>query len=139
VTTGGVKSAAEERLAWQLAQIGLVPTHREFRFHPERKWRADFAYPGAQLLVEVEGGRGRHMRYAGFEEDCVKYGEAVALGYRVLRVTADMVKDGRAWRLVQRALAVAAGLDRGGGRIAAEAAAAAVSMENAARREAGKC
>lgn len=60
----------------------------EFRFHPSRKWRADFAIPSAKLLVEVDGGvwsGGRHTRGAGFVGDCEKLNAAACLGYRVLR------------------------------------------------------
>ena len=39
---------------------------------------------------------GRHTRGSGFEADCVKYAEAMLLGYRVLRVTPAMIADGRA-------------------------------------------
>ncbi len=96
---------------------------RELVFAPPRKWRFDFAFrfevsdlagevlrATPFLAIEVEGGtwvNGRHNRGAGFEEDARKYGEAVALGYRVLRVTSDMVKSGEALALVERALRLA--------------------------------
>ena len=95
---------------------------REFRFHPTRKWRTDFlvmhrfydevpdehvekrAYG---LLVEIEGivwqgPAGRHQRAKGFANDCEKYAEALVEGWMVLRVTPDMVKDGRAIRYVKK-------------------------------------
>lgn len=65
----------------------------EFRFHPTRKWRADFAIPSAKLLIEIDGGAwsgGRHTRGAGFIADQSKLNAAACLGYRVLRyVPAD--------------------------------------------------
>jgi len=47
--------------AWFLAKWLLVaPTYpepvREYRFHPKRKWRFDFAWPDCQVAVEIEGG-----------------------------------------------------------------------------------
>ena len=61
---------------------------REYRFHPERKWRFDFANPHMKVAVEIEGGAfsgGRHTRGAGFVADCEKYNQATVLGWRVLR------------------------------------------------------
>jgi len=78
--------------------VGLSP-EREFRFHPTRKWRSDFAFPDKMLLVEFEGGvytQGRHTRGAGFEGDCEKYNAAALLGYVVMRFTAKHVKGGTA-------------------------------------------
>lgn len=69
---------------------------REYRFHPVRKWRADFAIPEHKILLEIEGGGyvyGRHHRPAGYRKDCEKYNEAVKLGWRVLRYTTDMLRD----------------------------------------------
>jgi len=64
-----------------------------------RKWRFDFAWPGELLALEVEGGTwiaGRHARGAGIEGDCEKYGWALVMGWRVLRVTGKQVKSGQA-------------------------------------------
>lgn len=60
----------------------------EYRFHPDRKWRADFAIPSAKILIEIDGGvwsGGRHTRGAGFLGDMEKLNAAACLGYRVLR------------------------------------------------------
>lgn len=95
------KSQLELLLAAQLETAGLGPAEREWRFHPTRRWRFDFAYPHRQpkLAIEVEGGtwvRGRHTRGRGFEQDCEKYNAAASLGWLVFRFTGDMVNDGRA-------------------------------------------
>lgn len=71
---------------------------REYKFHPTRKWRADFKV-GLTLLVEVEGGVwsfGRHTRGKGFENDCEKYAAALMLGFRVLRITPKHIDNGQA-------------------------------------------
>ena len=62
-----------------------------------RDWRADFAYPERRILIECEGGtytHGGHVRGARYREDCTKYNAAQSLGFRVYRVTTDMVRDG---------------------------------------------
>ena len=100
-------SALEDELAQQMRLAGLPEPVREAMFHPSRKWRFDFSWPDAMLAVEVDGGTwagGRHSRGGGYTEDCVKYAEALCLGWRVLRVTGDMVQDGRALRYVEMAL-----------------------------------
>ena len=56
---------------------------KEFRFHPTRKWRADFAHLPSRTLIEIEGGiyvNGRHNRGAGFAADLEKYFEAALAG-----------------------------------------------------------
>lgn len=97
------ESKLELTLAMQIAQSPVVPEPvREYRFHPTRKWRVDFAFLDRTppLAVEVEGGtwrgNGRHSRGAGFEADCLKYNALSLAGWVLLRFTASMVNDGRA-------------------------------------------
>lgn len=69
---------------------------REHKFHPERRWRFDFAAPCAMVALEIEGGvwsGGRHTRGKGFIGDCHKYNGAVARGWKVLRVTPQMMES----------------------------------------------
>lgn len=80
---------------------------REYRFHPTRRWRFDFAWPDRRVAVEVEGGvwvGGRHVQGTGFEKDCEKYSEAASLGWRVLRVTPRHIRQGRALEWIGKAL-----------------------------------
>ena len=108
-------------LAVQCRQAGLPAPVREHRFHPVRRWRLDLAWVDHRVGVEVDGGAfrrrpcpscgaavvmgGRHTSGPGFRDDCVKLGEAAALGYRIIRVMPEQVKSGEALGWVERALA----------------------------------
>jgi len=70
------------------ASMGLPPPVPEHRFHPERRWRFDYAWPDSKIALEVEGGTwigGRHSTGAGMQADMAKYNEAAALGWRLIR------------------------------------------------------
>lgn len=63
---------------------------KEYKFHPERRWRFDYAIPEHKIALEVEGGvwtQGRHTRPQGFLGDIEKYNEATLMGWRVFRTT----------------------------------------------------
>ena len=102
----------ERQLAAALALAGLPAPVPQFRFAPPRQWKADFAWPEARLLVEVDGGvftRGRHTRGAGYIKDCEKLNAAVLAGWRVLRVTRPHIRRGQAVQWVTQALSGVAG------------------------------
>jgi hypothetical protein len=85
----------------QCALAGLPTPTKELRFAPPRCWRFDLAWEDRRFACEIEGGvflpgGSRHSRGRGYENDCIKYAEALCRGWRVLRVTTDMVRDGRA-------------------------------------------
>ena len=76
--------------------LDLPEPEQQYKFHPTRRWKADFAWVAEKLLVEVEGGehvRGRHVRGKGYNDDCVKYNSATIRGYRLLRFTGSMVAN----------------------------------------------
>lgn len=78
-------SKAEEALAEALARRPLPgwDLTPQYKFHPERRWTFDFAFPSVKLAVEVDG-RGRHQRVAGARNDAEKRNTAVLMGWRVL-------------------------------------------------------
>ncbi|HPA19676.1 MAG TPA: hypothetical protein PLU30_18150 [Verrucomicrobiae bacterium] len=90
---------AKFALIWRI--LGGPPLEREYRFARPRGWRFDFASPEDLIAFEIEGGAwkvgedgqrgGRHNRPLGFRDDCEKYNAAGALGWRVFRVTGEMV------------------------------------------------
>jgi hypothetical protein len=97
---------AVQQLAFQLKAL-KIQFESEFIFHPERKWRLDFALPLDKIGIEVHGGvfsQGRHTRGAGFTNDREKMNEALILGWRVIEVTAEHIKSGQALRWIERAL-----------------------------------
>lgn len=94
---------------------------KEYRFHPERRWRFDRAWPKQKVAVELEGARfgrpitchccgqtvkrklqgsgkwitvregGRHNTGKGYENDMEKYNAAIELGWVVLRFPPEKV------------------------------------------------
>src|SRR5438067_11110208 len=81
------------------------PLEREHRFHPTRKWRADFAHLTSRTLIKIEGGIwiiGRHNRGDGFAADTEKYLEAYLDGWCVVRLTDRQLTSEVISRLVQR-------------------------------------
>ena len=87
--SGKPPSRLEKRFETLWWAIGGPELQREFRFHPIRKWRADFAHLASRTLIEIEGGiyvNGRHNRAAGFAADLEKYLEATLNGWRVIRL-----------------------------------------------------
>jgi hypothetical protein len=93
-------SFAEDAFAaqWDAQTIMPVAPEREFKFHPERRWRFDFCWPALKLAVEIEG-RGRHQTFVGFRNDCEKYNEALRLGWRVLRYPASDHKPSKSRKI----------------------------------------
>ena len=103
------KSQTEEALAGQFRQAGITGWEREYRFHPVRKWRFDFAFVEQKIGIEVEGlakpgKKSRHTEIAGYREDCRKYNEAIRLGWKLLRFEQSMVASGEALRVIEQVL-----------------------------------
>ena len=116
-------SSGRARVNWntvlleQIRLAGLPEPIAEYVFHANRNWRFDFCWRGDGLLVacEIEGGiwmqtdTGRskgHAHPERFEQDCEKYNEAALYGWTLIRVTPDMIRDGRAIDWLDRALRV---------------------------------
>ena len=99
----------------QIRLSNLPEPIQEYRFHANRQWRFDFCWKLQHALVacEVEGGiwmqteTGRskgHAHPERFQSDCEKYNEAALYGWLVIRVTPEMIRDGRAIDWLERAL-----------------------------------
>lgn len=113
------RSRVRQRTDWkavlesQMRAAGLPEPAREYLFHEERRWRFDYAWVAEGFALEFEGGiwlqtkEGRskgHAHPKRFIKDCEKYNEAALYGWFVLRVTGEMVEDGRALAWLTRAL-----------------------------------
>jgi very-short-patch-repair endonuclease len=99
-----VQSEGEVKLATALKAL-KIDFEQEFKFHPERKWKADFHLVGKKILVEVEGGiwsRGRHTRGKGYIGDMEKYNAATMMGFQVIRFSTDQVKSGHAIQQIEK-------------------------------------
>lgn len=80
---------------------------KEFRFHPERRWRFDYAIPSHKIAVEVEGGvwtGGRHTSPKGFLNDMEKYNAAALLGWRVFRYVPDTLHTTATLQMLRTAI-----------------------------------
>jgi hypothetical protein len=86
-------------LTWVVKQ-GNVYMMSEYKFHPTRKWRFDFAvfhWNGDKLCaIEYEGlnsRKSRHTTITGYTGDTEKYNAAQLEGWKVLRYTALNYKN----------------------------------------------
>lgn len=78
-----------EKLSWWALDSGITVI-REYKFHPERKFRFDFALINEKIAIEYEGinsQKSRHTSLTGYTADTEKYNIAAAAGWRVIRVT----------------------------------------------------
>jgi very-short-patch-repair endonuclease len=81
-----------------LNEIRDVNFIAEYKFHPTRRWRFDFADEKLKIAIEVEGGaftNGRHTRGKGFVNDMEKYNNAVLLGWKLLRFTPSQMNEAK--------------------------------------------
>ncbi|MCX4027914.1 hypothetical protein [Spartinivicinus marinus] len=100
-------SKLEATLELHIKALKLPAPKTEYKFHPKRRWRFDFAWPDKKLAVEVEGGgwvNGRHNRGQGFANDMEKYHEAMDLGWNIYRCNSELIHSGRAVELIQKLL-----------------------------------
>lgn len=125
----GKQATLCDLLSKQLQMVG-APVYRweghpdgEYRFHPTRRWRLDFYFPGFDMAIEVDGGveshrrhtqtnsdgsstykQSRHLTPQGYEGDCIKLYHAGLAGIFVIRVTSNMVKNNQAIAMAMSAL-----------------------------------
>lgn len=100
---------------------GLPGPVLEYKFHPERKWRFDFAWnefkrdphsgdtEWKRVALEVQGGiwiHGGHNRGAGLQKEHEKRNEAAALGWRILYVEPKDLCTVETANLIKRCLSI---------------------------------
>lgn len=108
-----VKSRLEEKLARDLSAARVPTPVQQFAFASPvgRKYLADFAWPNAKLLVEVNGGlhrgsRGGHTSSSGRYRDQRKINVATLLGFRLLEFSSIDISDGTALIEIETALGI---------------------------------
>lgn len=87
--------------------VGLPEPVPEHRFHPERRWRFDWAWVPQRVALEQEGAvwvNGRHTRGAGVIKDMEKYNAAAVAGWKVLRATPQQIAAGDVLPMIAEAL-----------------------------------
>lgn len=100
------KSNGQILLGIHLVELGLK-FQTEFRFNPNRRWKADFYLPDYRVLLECEGATGyftnpkggvtlggRHSKQKGLEADCIKYNTAQMQGYKLIRFSSKQIGRG---------------------------------------------
>lgn len=89
-------SVLEEKFIsiWQqnYPQIKLA---REYRFHPKRQFRFDFAHPLTSIGIECQGGiwggKMGHNSGSGISRDCEKICLAASMGWLAFPLTEQMI------------------------------------------------
>ena len=85
--------------AIQLIAADIDGWQREYKFHPGRKFRFDFAWPEILLAVEIDGGTFKKgpagHKGAGFRYDLERTFAAAELGWQILRGMPEHVGDGQ--------------------------------------------
>jgi len=99
----------EELFALQVKLAGLPEPVREFMAIPGRRYRWDFAWTDARVLVEINGGTYAHMGHStgtGIARDYEKSNLAVLAGWKAFAFDRRMVEAGTALELISRVLGI---------------------------------
>ena len=98
----------EKLFGLQLLAYKMQGWEREYYFHPERKWRFDYAHEGYRIAVELQGGifgkKSGHNSGVGIRNGMEKLNEAQRLGWKVYQFYVDDVKSGSAILYLQKCL-----------------------------------
>jgi very-short-patch-repair endonuclease len=99
----------EERLYQMFIAAGLPAPERQYRFCRERRWHADFAYlcdddNVVGIAVEYEGATWvpnmGHSSGEGIRRDVERSNWMNANGWRLFRITADMMRGNEVWQVI---------------------------------------
>ena len=108
-TTAGLQGACLNRGSTQLVRAAcLPPPERQYVVRDQRGEfiaRIDFVYPMHQLAIEIDSVR-HHAGVDDWRRDLARQNQLLALGWRILRFTADDLKRRSEWviRMVRSAL-----------------------------------
>lgn len=108
--TKHAKTASNDVFTFYIRQKLGVECVREYRFHPSRMWRFDYAIPPLRIAIEIDGGiwiNGRHNRASGYLGDMEKFNAAATLGWVVLKFTPQEQYTRKALDLITATVATA--------------------------------
>lgn len=91
-----------KRFVEQELGVSLIP---EFKFHPVRKWRFDFAIPDLKIAIEIDGGLfiyGRHNHAISMIKDYEKFNAAAESGWVILKFIPSQLKENATLDIIQR-------------------------------------
>ena len=85
---------------------GIPEPVAEFKFHPKRRWKFDWAWVDRKIACEVDGGLwvaggGRHNRPVTMIKDNEKFNNAALLGWRILKFTPQQFRNGEAAEFIK--------------------------------------
>lgn len=93
------KSDLEEKflILWKNYYPNAPLPVREFRFHPPRLFRFDFAFIDNKIAIEIEGGlymaKSGHTNIKGYISNCDKNNLWVSDGWKVFRFTEKHLRE----------------------------------------------
>lgn len=91
-----VESPLEQRLHRVLREAGILEWERQLWITvPGGRYRADVAFPQARLIIEVDSYL-HHSSRTDWAKDHVRHADLAVAGWRVLRVTREDLREGRA-------------------------------------------
>lgn len=96
------------RHAFYVSVIGEA----EYRFHTDRKWRFDYAWPAAKIAIEIDGGQWQ-VTGRDLSREAERNNEAQIAGWCVLHMTSEQIDKRVLWcaEQVRRAFAARAKTD----------------------------
>lgn len=114
------QSPLQRELKAQLERAGFA-FEEEFRFIPERKWKADFYLRHYRILLECDGGlwskgNSGHSSGTGIINGYDRCNEAQIAGYKMLRFDGNAIKNGEAMKVILRACQIGEGKEWRGSR-----------------------
>lgn len=102
------KTMSKEKEAFDqwLRQVFGPRLVTEYKFHPTRKWKFDYALLAEKIGIEFDGlyGGGAHTSPAMVAKDSEKINQAQLHGWVVIRANANSVRSGQAFRDVMQAV-----------------------------------
>jgi very-short-patch-repair endonuclease len=78
--------------AWEKVYPHIMPK-QEYRFHEERRWRFDFAWPIQKVAVEIQGFEQYHTSYEEVFKDYEKYNAATERSWSIFFFMSKHLKE----------------------------------------------